>query len=236
MLLPQTKEREYRFKLALRMGLPIFALILALISHTLIENYTTLQPFFYLESALLLLVSIYFIFYLIYSGFDVKITDNVTKTFTREYLFTYLQKELQHHNEYTFLLITIDNLSDINTLYGMKNGDKVLEKMVEWLSQYFTNEKLQNYPIGHIKGGDFIIAFKGTKNEYNSLLELLCLKSQELKIDDIEVKISGALIDTSYSKELPYIVEKLFELQEKNAAIKMETMKRASVPMSLNSQ
>lgn len=220
MLLPQTKEREYRFKLALRMGLPIFALILALISHTLIENYTTLQPFFYLESALLLLVSIYFIFYLIYSGFDVKITDNVTKTFTREYLFTYLQKELQHHNEYTFLLITIDNLSDINTLYGMKNGDKVLEKMVEWLSQYFTNEKLQNYPIGHIKGGDFIIAFKGTKNEYNSLLELLCLKSQELKIDDIEVKISGALIDTSYSKELPYIVEKLFELQEKKRSYK----------------
>jgi len=39
MSLPQTKEREYRFKLALRMGLPIFALILALISNTLITIY-----------------------------------------------------------------------------------------------------------------------------------------------------------------------------------------------------
>jgi len=65
MILPQTKEREYRFKLALRMGLPIFALILALIFHTLITNYTTLQTSFYIEAILLLLVSIYFIFFLI---------------------------------------------------------------------------------------------------------------------------------------------------------------------------
>jgi hypothetical protein len=32
MLLPIIKEREYRFKLALRMGLPIFALIIAFVS------------------------------------------------------------------------------------------------------------------------------------------------------------------------------------------------------------
>ena len=54
MLLPQTKEREYRFKLALRIGLPIFGLILALISHTLTITYETLQLTFYIESAILL--------------------------------------------------------------------------------------------------------------------------------------------------------------------------------------
>jgi len=47
MLLPQTKEREYRFKLALRMGLPIFALIMALVIHTFLENSQTLQTSFY---------------------------------------------------------------------------------------------------------------------------------------------------------------------------------------------
>ena len=80
MLLPQTKEREHRFKLALRMGLPIFALIVALISHTLIENHDTLQVSFYVEAILLLVFSIYFILYLIYSGYEVKITDDITKT------------------------------------------------------------------------------------------------------------------------------------------------------------
>ena len=48
MLLPQTKEREYRFKLALRMGLPIFALVLALISHTLVTSYETLDTIFFI--------------------------------------------------------------------------------------------------------------------------------------------------------------------------------------------
>jgi len=216
MMLPQTKEREYRFKLALRMGLPIFALILALIFHTLITNYTTLQTSFYIEAVLLVVVSIYFIFFLIYTGFDVKITDNVTKTFTREYLYQYLQKEIKNKKKYTFILISIDNLNDINNLYGIKNGDKVLKFVTEWITQYLKKEGIENYPIGHIKGGDFIIGLEGLKDEYNTILELLCLKSNELKIDDIEVNISGAITDSSYSKDLNYLTENLFELQNKN--------------------
>jgi EAL domain-containing protein (putative c-di-GMP-specific phosphodiesterase class I)/GGDEF domain-containing protein len=216
MLLPQTKEREYRFKLALRMGLPIFALILALIFHTLITNYTNLQTSFYIEAILLLLVSIYFIFFLIYKGFDVKITDSVTKTFTREYLYQYLQKEINHKKDYTLILISIDNLNDINTLYGLKNGDKVLKYVADWIIDYLKKEGIENYPIGHIKGGDFIIGLEGLKDKYSTLLELICLKSNDLNVDDIEVRISGAITDTSYSKDLNYLIENLFELQNKN--------------------
>jgi GGDEF domain-containing protein len=75
-------------------------------------------------------VSIYFIFYLIYRGFNVKITDDVSKTFTREYLFGYLKKELKTNKEYTLILVSIDNLNDINSLYSIKNGDKVLLKWI----------------------------------------------------------------------------------------------------------
>jgi len=235
MLLPQTKEREYRFKLALRMGLPIFALIIALISHTLIENYATLKPSFYVESTLLLLVGIYFIFYLIYNGFNVKITDDVSKTFTREYLFSYLKKELIVNKEYTIILISIDNLSDINALYGIKNGDKVLQKVSAWVADYLVYEKLENFPMGHVKGGDFIIGLKGLKSQYSTLLELLCLKSSEFKVDDIEVKISGSLIDTEYSKEISYMVEKLFELQEKKRNFKNRDIEENINPNELES-
>lgn len=220
MLLPQTKEREYRFKLALRMGLPIFALIIALVSHTLIENYTTLKPSFYIESILLLLVSVYFIFYLIYSGFNVKITDDVSKTFTREYLFSYLKKELKTNKEYTLILISIDNLNDINSLYSIKNGDKVLVSVAEWIGSYLKSQNIDNFPMGHIQGGDFLIGLKGLKSEYSTTLELLCLKSNEYKVGDIEVKISGAITDTEYSHDLNYMLERTFELQEKNKFFK----------------
>ncbi|MDQ7067431.1 MAG: diguanylate cyclase [Sulfurimonas sp.] len=176
MLLPQTKEREYRFKLALRMGLPIFALLLALITHTFITNSQTLQTSFYVESLLVLVFSIYFILYLIYNGFDVKITDDVSKTFTREYLFKYLKEKLKKEQDYTLILISIDNLSDINSLYGIKNGDRVLKEVAAWIVEYLQDQKIDNFPIGHIKGGDFIIGVSGTKNEYSTVLELMLFK------------------------------------------------------------
>ncbi len=214
MLLAQTKEREYRFKLALRMGLPIFSLIVALLSYSFFENYETLTPLFIVESILLLVFTIYFFLFLIYKGFDVKITDDVSKTFTREYLFSYLKKMLKKEKEYSLILISIDNLNDINTQYGIKNGDKVLEEVAKWVEAYFKSQKLENYPMGHIKGGDFIIGFKGTAAEYNTTLELMCLKSSEFKVEDMEVKISGAITDTEYSQDLNYMIENLFNLQD----------------------
>lgn len=235
MLLAQTKEREYRFRLALRMGLPIFALIIALVFHTFIENSQTLQTSFYVESLLLLVFSIYFFLYLIYTGFEVKITDAVSKTFTREYLFKYLKKELKQNETYTLILISIDNLTDINTLYGIKNGDRVLEETAKWIASYFEAQKIENFPLGHIKGGDFIIGLEGKESEYTTLLELMCLKSDEMSVDDIEIKLSGAISDTSYSHELDYMVEKLFELQERRRNSKEILPEEPMTPNELES-
>jgi diguanylate cyclase (GGDEF)-like protein len=216
MLLPETKEREYRFKLALRMGLPIFALVLILVSHRLITNYETLEPSFYVEVILLLTFSIYFIFYIIYKSFDIRITEAVSKTFTREYLYKHLKKELASNKEYTLILISIDNLSDINSRYGIKNGDKVLKQVVSWVGKYLKSKDLTNFPMGHIKGGDFVIGLKGTKDQYSTILDLMCLKSDEFTVDDIEVKISGAITDRTFSDELDYLIENLFEIQDRN--------------------
>ena len=216
MLLPETKEREYRFRLALRIGLPIFALVLALVSNTLITTYESLQATFYIESILLLAFSIYFIFYLIYSGFDKKITDEITKTFSREYLYKYLKKAIKKEQDYTLILISVDNLNDINSRYGIKNGDKTLYEVAKYIGEYLQNKNIYNFPMGHIKGGDFIIGLGGKKSQYITMLELLCLKSSEFKVDDIEVKISGAITDTTFSNELDYMVENLFDLQEEN--------------------
>jgi EAL domain-containing protein (putative c-di-GMP-specific phosphodiesterase class I)/GGDEF domain-containing protein len=233
MLLPQTKEREYRFKLALRMGLPIFALIIALVSHTLIDNYATLNTSFYIESLILLVFGIYFILYLIYNGFNVKITDDVTKTFTREYLFNYIEEELKKEGDYTLILISIDNLNDINRLYGLKNGDRVLRSVGEWIGTYLQEKQQENFPLGHLKGGDFIIGLRGNAKEFTTLLELMCLKSNEFNIDDIEVKISASISDTNYSKELDYIIENLFEIQEQRRNSRSVTKEETLSPSEL---
>jgi len=214
MLLPEKKEREYRFRLALRMGLPIFGLILVLVFTTLINNYENLTASFYVESALLLLVSVYFILYLIYKGFDVTITDEVSKTFTREYLYTYLKNQIQKHNHYTLILVSIDNLTDINSQYGIKNGDKILYRVSHFVGEYLQQEGFDNFPLGRVKGGDFLIGLEGDAQEHKVVLELLLLKSDELKFENIEVKISAAITDTTFSKDIDHLVDNLFEQQE----------------------
>ncbi|MDQ7060582.1 MAG: diguanylate cyclase [Sulfurimonas sp.] len=130
-------------------------------SSTLINTYESLQPSFYILSLLLLVFSIYFIFFLIYKGFDEPITERVSKTFTREYLYKYLKIKIK--KDYTLMLLSIDNLHNINTRYGIKNGDKVLRDVVLYMSEYFKDKNIVNFPMGHIKGGDFIIGLEGKK-------------------------------------------------------------------------
>ncbi len=231
MLLPHTKEREYRFRLALRMGLPIFALIFAIFFSTN-ENISTV---FYIELILLLVFSIYFILYIIYKSFDIRITEAVSKTFTREYLYKYLKKEIEKNKDYTLILISIDNLNDINARYGLKNGDKVLYKVASWIGEYLKEKDIENFPLGHVKGGDFVLGLKGKKSEYKPILELMCLKASEFKVDEIEVKISSAITDTSYSNDLNYLIENLFELQEENRSSKLGPKKEEINPSELES-
>ena len=216
MLLPKTKEREYRVRLALRMGLPIFALILAFISSVFITTYESLQHTFYIGATLLLAFSIYFIFYLIYRGFDKRITEPISKTFTRDYLYKYLKKDMEKEKVYTLILISIDHLHDINVRYGIKNGDKVLYEVAKYIGKYFEDKEIHNFPMGQIKGGDFVVGLKGEKESYSSMLEIFCLKSSEFKVDDIEVIISGAITDTAFSNDLDYMVENLFEIADDN--------------------
>ena len=221
MLLPEIKEREYRFRLALRMVLPVFALILSLIVHTFTSENHTQSNSFYFEAILILVFSIYFIFYLIYEGFETKITNDVSNVFTREYFYKYLKKELKKSKEYTLLLISIDNLNEINSRYGIKNGDKIIFETIKWIGEYLKEKDISNFPIGHIKGGDFVIGLKGNKDEYKTIIELMCLKAEDLKINDIEVEISGSMNDITLSKDLNYLIENLFELKIKNKNSKL---------------
>jgi len=219
MLLPKIKEREYRFKLALRMGLPIFALIIALISNTLITTYESLNVSFYIESILLIAFSIYFIFYLIYKGFSVRITEPVSKIFTREYLYKYLRRDIAGKKNYTLVLISIENLHHINIRYGIQNGDKVIYEVVKYIGEYLQEKKILNFPLGHVNGGDFIIGLDGLVEDFNTILELLYLKSADFKVDDIEVNILGSITDTRYSTNLEQMVEYLFEQKENHKVI-----------------
>jgi EAL domain-containing protein (putative c-di-GMP-specific phosphodiesterase class I) len=213
MLYPQEKERSHRFLLALRTGLPLFSLTIILIITSLSDYFQQIPGDFFIFAILILAVFIYFIFYMIYRGFDEQITDPITQTFTRLQIISLLKKEISRHKEYSILLISVENLSDINARYGIRAGDKVLRKVANKTGFFFLNKGFKKFPIGHFKGGDFIIGLEGCQNKIKPFLEMMCIKFDDLTMNDIEIKIKGSIVDTTLSRDVQALTERLFETQ-----------------------
>jgi diguanylate cyclase (GGDEF)-like protein len=206
----EQKEREHRFALALRMGLPIFFLSSVTIFAILTQRFATLSSLIILSIALLGII-VYFIFYLIHQSTHENITDTITHTFTPEYFFKLFNKSFAKDTQ-TLILIGIENLWSINERYGVKNGDNALQSMTIKLDTFFREKKIDKIPICRYKGGDFIIFLPGKKEEYTLLIELFLSKYQNHINNEIEIRLKGALLDSRLSDNIESLVSRLYEL------------------------
>ncbi|MEE8588768.1 MAG: GGDEF domain-containing protein [Sulfurimonadaceae bacterium] len=219
MLLPEEKERELRFKLALRMGLPIFLLFVIILISFFSFGDGEIPAFFLVIAISAFAVMIYYIFYLLYQGQEERITDPITHTFSREYLINYFKKQIEK-GPYTILLVSVRNLTDINSRYGVKKGDRVLYEVGHWIGTFLKEKEIQRFPIGHYKGSDFLIGLPGTKEKYQNLIDLMCLKFQNRTIDEIEISLTSAIVDTKYSHDIDQLTTRLFEVSDEKLAYK----------------
>lgn len=213
MLLPEEKERELRFKLALRMGLPIFLLFVIILISFFSFGDGEIPAFFLVIAISAFAVMIYYIFYLLYQGQEERITDPITHTFSREYLINYFKKQI-NKGPYTILLVSVRNLTDINSRYGVKKGDRVLYEVGHWIGTFLKEKEIQRFPIGHYKGSDFLIGLPGTKEKYQNLIDLMCLKFQNRTIDEIEISLTSAIVDTKYSHDIDQLTTRLFDISD----------------------
>lgn len=232
MLLPEEKERALRFKLALRMGLPIFLLFIIIIISFFSFGEGSLPPTFLVIGISVFVVMIYYIFYLIYQGQEERITDPITHTFSREYLTNYFKKEIDK-GPYAILLVSIRNLTDINSRYGVKKGDRILYEVGQWIGLFLKEREIERFPIGHYKGSDFLIGLPGTKEPYQNMLDLMCLKFQNRTIDEIEISITTAITDTKYSRDVEQIITRLFDVADEKEANQQMTEEEDIDPTAL---
>lgn len=206
----EEKEREHRFALALRMGLPIFFLSSVTLFALLTRHYTTFSSLILLSIALLGIM-VYFIFYLIYQSTHENITDTITHTFTPEYFFRLFTKALSKKSQ-TLILISVENLSSINERYGVRNGDTALKNIVIKLDQFFREKKLEKLPICRYKGGDFILFLPDEKDQYIPLLELFLSKYQNHVDNEIEIRVEAVMLDSRLSENSELLLSRLYEL------------------------
>lgn len=220
MTYPEKKEREHRFALALRMGLPIFFLSTVSLFAILTQRYATYTSLIELSIAILG-VMIYFIFYLIYQSSRENITDSITHTFTSDYFFQLVSKAFTKNTQ-TIVMISIENLWLINERYGFKNGDEALQNVVNKIDYFFRDKGVEKLPIGRHKGGDFLLLLPGKKEEYEALVELFLTKYQNFVHHEIEIRLKAVSIDSRLSQEIELLIRRLYELHSDSSTNEKE--------------
>ncbi|MEA1916007.1 MAG: EAL domain-containing protein [Campylobacterota bacterium] len=207
MTLPNQLERSRKFKLALRIGLPIFFLTILLID----SYFGEITRFLITTSIFILLIGVYFIFYLIYESDNKSLIDPITKTFDRNYALKYFSKNLKS-KEYSIALIKLDNIDYINEQYGLLKGDKTLFLVAKYIQNFFLENIDEDIAISHFKGGDFLIGIRNNFDETNSLVQLLNVKLRAVNFDKVELETSVAVVNNRVSKNINQIIQRLYEI------------------------
>jgi len=213
MLYSESKERENRFIISLKIGFPFLVLALLLfyifkISSNDIESFVLF--------IILVPVYIYYIFYLIYSGFKSTLIDPITKTFSRKEILEKIENIQTKKYKSTVVLLKIDNIVDINERYGITNADNILRIFCKRLNNFLKNYNFKNISIGRYGGGHFLLVLKGREKELKHLLTIFEKELKNVGINDIELKIEFSLINSDYDKSVKNIVKKLFFLIDKS--------------------
>ncbi len=205
-------ERGQRFKLALRMGIPIF-LFIGILLYSLLAQYLKEIPYTFVILVIgSLAVAVYFQFYLIYKAFDERITDAQTHTFTSEYFNKIFTKQVAKKPQ-TLFLYSIKNIADINDKWGIKKANILLYMTAKRIDDFLQERNILKTPISRIRGGDFLLMIEGERVENRHLFDLMCSKMSTAVINDIEVIASSAIIDSTISTDFEKLIDRLYELQ-----------------------
>jgi len=216
MLYSESKERENRFIISLKIAFPFLVLALLLfyifkISSNDIESFVLF--------VLLIPIYIYYIFYLIYSGFKSTLIDPITKTFTKKEILKKIENTKKKKYESTVILIKVDNIVDINERYGITNADNILRIFCNRLNSFLKNYNFKDIFIGRYGDGHFLLVLKGRKKELKHLITIFEKELKHIGINDIEIKIDFSLIDSDYDENVKNIVKKLLSLVDTNKDI-----------------
>ena len=192
MLLSELEERERRFKLALRAGIPIL-LLFSLIFYTIFLKGDTID--LTLENSFLLagilFITIYFIYFLLEEDPKETLLDQTTHGFNQK---TFIKK-FQARKPKTLALLIIKNLTTINENYGSRNVDTLLHTIVHRLNNRFEELGLGKPLIGRRYGAEFLIALDKNSDDIKHILKVF---SEENKImNSIEIDYGFSVIQNT---------------------------------------
>jgi GGDEF domain-containing protein len=196
MLLSERQERERRFKLALRAGIPI-VLLISLILYSTFSHDTPLE--LTIENSFLLgailFITVYFIYFLMELSVKETLIDQITQGFNEKSFV----KQLQTYKPKTLVLLIVENLSTINENYSTDDVDLLLYNITHKLNQELTKLGFDKALIARRYGAEFLIAIDKDSTDIQTIFENFI--SNNKRINDIELNYNFAVI-TNTGKEL----------------------------------
>ncbi len=224
MLLSEREERQRRFKLALRAGIPILLLV-SLVFYSLFFKESSIV--FDVENTFImvsiLFITVYFIYFLLDLSAKETLIDQTTQGFNQQAFIAQLEK----YKPRTLVLLIVKNLSTINENYSSAEVDKLLFHIVHELNRQLTEAGLVKALIARRYGAEFLIAIdEGSENIEKTLRSFI---DRYHVIDQIEVDYAFAAItnigediekDILHLKDLISIEEKSEQNSRKESAVK----------------
>ena len=196
MLLSERQERERRFKLALRAGIPIL-LLTSLVLYSTFFNATplklTLGNTFLIVA--ILFITVYFIYFLMELSARETLIDQATQGFNEKSFI----KQLQIYKPKTLVLLIVENLSTISENYSTDDVDLLLYNIIHKLNQELNKLGFTKALIARRYGAEFLIAIDKNSNDIQSIFEEFITNNKV--INDIELDYKFAVI-TNTGKEL----------------------------------
>jgi len=196
MLLSERQERERRFKLALRAGIPVVLLISLVLYSTFFKDHSlefTLENAFLMSAVLF--ITIYFIYFLMELSVKETLIDQATQGFNEKSFI----KQLQTYKPKTLVLLIIENFSTLRENYSTDDIDLLLYNIIHKLDQELTKLGLDKALIARRYDAEFLIAIDKNSNDIQSMFEEFIANNKV--INDIELNYKFAVI-TNTGKEL----------------------------------
>jgi len=189
MLLSERQERERRFKLALRAGIPIILLISLVLYSTFFKDNTIA---FNLENAILmgaiLFTTVYFIYFLMALSVKETLIDQATQGYNEKAFIA----QLKAYKPKTLVLLIIKNLSTISENYSTEDVDLLLYNVIHKLDSTLKKSGFQNTLIARRYGAEFLVAIDKDSDDIKEVFEAFMANNKIM--NEIELSYNFAVI------------------------------------------
>lgn len=174
-------DRKRKLLFALRVAAPIVVLI-ALLTFAI---FTQERSFLY--SSLLfgagVVASAFFIYIMFHAAAEERRLDHITPTFSRTFFEKFLREHCRQDN--ALVLVSLENIKEINEHYGMERGDALLRSFSQKIGQFFASH-FGSVPIARMRAGDFLVLVPLSDNMEQIIQQC---KSVCSSFDDVEIEV-----------------------------------------------